>query len=73
MPIPFSLGSWTYRFHGPSTLPGNSSTSVFVHSGGFSQLLRSVSRSVVPMLVVSSGTLPGETSMTSGLSAAAAR
>ena len=34
-----------YRAHGPSVEPGNSSTSVFVHSGGFSQRLRSSSSS----------------------------
>ena len=34
-----------YRPHGPPTEPGNSSTSVFVHSGGFSQRLRNASSS----------------------------
>ena len=35
-----------YRAHGPSTEPGNSSTSVLVHSGGFSQRFRSSSSSL---------------------------
>jgi hypothetical protein len=34
-----------YRRHGPSAVPGNSRTSVRVHSGGLSQLLRSRSSS----------------------------
>jgi hypothetical protein len=34
-----------YRAHGPSTEPGNSSTSWRVHSGGLSQLLRNDSSS----------------------------
>src|SRR5947209_1558654 len=43
VPMPRPSGSWTYRAHGPSTEPGNSSTSVLVHSGGLSQLDRSSS------------------------------
>ena len=45
VPIPRALGRTTYRFHGPPAEPGNSGVSVFVHSGGLSLLMRSVSSS----------------------------
>ena len=44
--MPRASGSTTYRAHGPSTEPGNSKTSVFVHSGGFSQRRRRSSSSL---------------------------
>ena len=44
-PVP---GGSMYRRQGPSVEPGNSRTSVRVHSGGLSQLLRSVSSSWPP-------------------------
>ena len=40
VPMPRAFGSTTYRAQGPSAEPGNSKTSVFVHSGGFSQRCR---------------------------------
>ncbi len=44
--MPRASGSTTQRAHGPAAEPGNSSTSVRVHSGGFNQALRSSSSSL---------------------------
>jgi hypothetical protein len=53
VPMSLAFGSVTYRPQGPSAEPGNVSTSLPVHSGGFNQFERNVSSSFAAAAIAS--------------------